>query len=87
MSFAQKRRKAGTWRDFESAVIAPGTLAALNKAAKAGASPDELRALVGLAEQPEAFKRRVADTERAYRGFTRTLAQRVAERIEREGVA
>jgi hypothetical protein len=87
LQFAQKRQKAGTWRDFESAVLPAETLVALNKAAKSGASVDELRALVGMGDQPEAFRRRVADTERAYRDFTTTLAARVAERIEREGVA
>jgi hypothetical protein len=84
LQFAQKRQKAGTWRDFESAVLPAETLAALNTAAKAGASADELRALVGLGDQPEAFRRRVADTERAYRAYTSRLATAVAERIERE---
>jgi hypothetical protein len=64
-------------------VLPADTLKALNTAAKAGASADELRALVGMGDQPEAFRRRVADTERAYRGFTTTLATAVAERIER----
>ena len=81
--FARERRKAGTWRDFQSDVWAPETLAALNKAASAGASADDLRALVGLDDQPEAFKASVTEAERAYRAVTYPLAKAVAEQLER----
>lgn len=79
----KERRKAGKgWREFRSDVLPGETLAALNKAAAAGAEPDELRALVGLESQPAAFKARVATTERGYRDLTRQLAERMARELE-----
>lgn len=83
LTFARKRQQAGKWRDFDSTLLAPDTLKALNTAARAGASGDELRALVGLGDQPAPFRRRVAATEEAYRGFTRRLGTRVADEIDR----
>lgn len=83
LAFARKRQQAGKWRDFDSGILEPTTLKALNTAARAGATGDELRALVGLGDQPAAFRARVASAEEAYRGFARRLASRVADEIDR----
>ncbi len=86
LRFADKRREAGKWRDYTSDVISEATLAALNKAAKAGASREELAGIAGLEEQPEHFRRSVKEAEKAYLGIGKQLATMVAARIERQSV-
>ncbi len=86
VTFATKRQRLGRWRDFESSVLLPGELAVLNKAAAAGASPDELRALVGMSDQPASFQTRVTAMNHNNLTFTRHVAQRVADLVEQEGL-
>lgn len=52
LRFARERQRSGKWRDFTSAAIPAATLAALNKAAQAGAGAEALRALAGLVSAP-----------------------------------
>ncbi len=83
LTFVGKRRKAGTWRDFASTVFEPETVKALNGAAKAGASVEELRTLIGLDDQPAAFRRHAKALGESNLTFNERLARRVAETIQR----
>lgn len=80
MRFVAKRR-GGAWRDYQSDVLPTGLLADLNLAAKAGASADELRTLIGLQDQPETFKSRAKALGKANLDFNQRLAARVSETI------
>jgi ribosomal protein L34E len=81
MRFVENRRKAGKWRDFEDDSVNQEVLKKLNVAARAGAADAELRSIMNMGGQPEAFKERLQESERAYRAFGALLASAVAERI------
>ena len=74
----------GKWRDFQSTVFASDVLTDLNRAARTGATSQELEGLAGLERHAPHTRQQIAASHETYADFTKRLAALVAVKLGTE---